>query len=513
MGAGLLALACSSPKEQAPAVTAPPGGSSTPTPTPPVATTPATVTIAVNAGTVVNADAPRLLGISFDGRSSLMMSSGGTPVGYHDPTTGAVYSGVAPLWNDFPITTVRYPGNAVNQGMNWKLAIGPQANRAVQTLPGAQPQRIAFGFDEFMAMAAAQGAAPRDVQIMVIIYPTSTEPNPAQSAADFVEYANAPNNGSNPGGGTDWAAVRAANGHAAPYGIRIWNIGNEPWAPGEFNFQPAPYLAIAVPIIDAMRAIDPTIQVTLPAVGAATSTWNSAMFNAPQLAGKIYGLSPHAFYDDGGTPTPAQVESTIRGVAAAAQAKGWRIVLGDHAHGIVTTSSPTQAQKDIAMQWQGAVTTAHFLAMLSQVPNIERANFWIYGAPAASWAPIRRNTDGSYSLLAVAQLYKTLRTFFHEQVLATTATSVTAGVTPLLNATAFRSLSGAAATVMVVNWDRAATHAVAAPSIAGLRAVSADLLTATSLTSDAFSVGVATPTTSGTYVLAPMSILVIRYAP
>lgn len=513
MGAGLLALACSSPAEHAPPVTAPPGGSTTPPPAPPVTTTPATATITVNAGTVVNPDAPRLLGISFDGRSSLTLSAGGAPVGYHDAATGAVYPAIAPLWNDFPITTVRYPGNAVNQGMNWKLAIGPLAGRAVQSLQGAQPQRIAFGFDEFMAMAAAQGAAPRDVQIMVIIDPTSTEPNPAQSAADFVEYANAPNNGSNPGGGTDWAAVRASNGHAAPYGIRIWNIGNEPWAPSEFNFQPAPYLAIAVPIIDAMRAIDPTIQITLPAVGAATSTWNAAMLNAPQLAGKVYGLSPHAFYDDGGVPTPAQVESTIRGVAAAAQAKGLRIVLGDHAHDIASTTAPTQAQKDLAMQWQGAVTTAHFLAMLSQVPNIERANFWIYGAPAASWAPIRRNTNGSYTLMAVAQLYKTLRPLFHEQVLATTVASATAGVTPLLHATAFRSLTGSAGSVLVVNWDRAVTHAVAAPAIAGLRVTGADLMTATSLTSDAFSVSAATATSSGTYVLAPMSILVIRYAP
>lgn len=512
MGIGLLALACTSPGENAPTATSPPGGSSPPPGTPPVTTTPATAIITVNAGTVVNPDAPRLLGISFDGRSSLTLSSGGTPVGYHDPVTGAVYTGIAPLWNDFPITTVRYPGNAVNQGMNWKLAIGPLASRAVQTLQGAQPQRIAFGFDEFMAMAAAQGASPRDVQIMVIIYPTSTEPDPAQSAADFVEYANAPNNGSNPGGGTDWAAVRAANGHPAPYGIRIWNIGNEPWAPSEFNFQPAPYLAIAVPIIDAMRAIDPTIQVTLPAVGAATSTWNAAMLNSPLLVGKVHGLSPHAFYDDAGTPTPAQVESTLRGVAAAAQAKGWRVVLGDHAHDIAATA-PTQAQKDLAMQWQGAVTTAHFLVMLSQVPNIERANFWIYGAPAASWAPIRRNTNGSYSLLAVAQLYKTLRPLIHEQVLATTVASVTAGVTPILNATAFRSLAGTAGTVMVVNWERAATHAVAAPAIAGLRVTGAELMTATSLASDAFSVNAATATSSGTYVLAPMSILVIRYAP
>src|SRR5690606_26762999 len=38
----------------------------------------------------------------------------------------------------------------------------------------------------------------------------------------------APNDGSNPGGGTDWAAVRAKNGHPEPYNIRYWEFGNEP---------------------------------------------------------------------------------------------------------------------------------------------------------------------------------------------------------------------------------------------------------------------------------------------
>jgi len=349
---------------------------------------------------------------------------------------------------------------------------------------------------------------------MVIIYPTSTEPNPAQSAADFVEYANAPNNGSNPGGGTDWAAVRAANGRAAPYGIRIWNIGNEPWAPGEFNFQPAPYLAIALPIIDAMRAIDPTIQITLPAVGAATSTWNSAMLNSPLLAGKVYGLSPHAFYDDAGTgPTPAQVETTIRSVAAAAQAKGLSVVLGDHAHDIPSTGIPTQAQKDLAMQWQGAGTTAHFLAMLSQTANIERANFWIYGGAAAVWAPIRRNADGSYTLMPAGQLYKQLKSVFLDQALSTTVAAVAAGTTPQLHASVFRSASGADGAALVVNWDRSTTHAVAAPATSGLRVSGATLLSGASLTAETMVSTTVTAASNGVFTLPPTSILVMRYAP
>jgi hypothetical protein len=508
----ILAAACASSSEQPTAATPPPaGGGTTP---PPASGTPATVTIAVNAGTVVNPDAPRLLGISFDGRTSLTLSSGGVPVGYYDPISAQPYAGIAPLWNDFPIPTVRYPGNAVNQGMNWKLAIGPVASRTPQALQGTTAQRIAFGFDEFMAMTAARGVAAKDVQIMVIIYPTTTEPNPAQSAADLVEYANAPNNGSNPGGGTDWAAVRAANGHPAPYGIRLWNIGNEPWAPSEFNFQPAPYLAVAVPIIDAMRAIDPTIRITLPATGGPTSAWNSAMLNSPLLAGKVYGLSPHAFYDDAGSgPTPAQVESTIRAVASAAQAKGLSIVLGDHAHDIVATGSPTQAQKDLAMQWQGAVTTAHFLVMLSQVPNVERANFWIYGAPAATWAPIRRNADGSYTLMPVAQLYKALRTVFLDHALATTVTAASGTTSLPLQATAFRTASGTEGAVLVVNWDRNATHAVAAPAVSGLRVAGATLLNAASLTADTFTVATATAGSNGVYAVPPMAMLVIRYAP
>ena len=51
----------------------------------------------------------------------------------------------------------------------------------------------------------------------------------ASDAADLIEYLNAPADGeaSNPNGGIDWAEIRKENGHAAPYNVTTFEIGNE----------------------------------------------------------------------------------------------------------------------------------------------------------------------------------------------------------------------------------------------------------------------------------------------
>jgi hypothetical protein len=46
----------------------------------------------------------------------------------------------------------------------------------------------------------------------------------AALAADWVEYCNAPYDGSNPNGGTDWAAQRAADGSPDPYYLGEYNV-------------------------------------------------------------------------------------------------------------------------------------------------------------------------------------------------------------------------------------------------------------------------------------------------
>lgn len=483
---------------------------STTSPTPVVTPVPTTVAVAVS-GTVVNADAQRLLGVTFEGRTSMRKgASGTTPAGMYDDATGALYPAVAPLWNTFPLTGMRYPGNAVQQRWDWKGTIGSVASRPLQQLATGSPtQRVVFGFDEFMAMAAARGVAAADVQIMVVIYPTASAPDAAVSAADWVEYANAPNNGSNIRGGTDWAAVRAANGHPAPYGIRIWNIGNEPWIAAEYNFNPTPYIPVALLFIDAMREADPTIRVTIPVLGTATSSWNAGILASTALTSRVWGLSPHYFYSDAGTSvTIAQAETGLRAVTAQAAAKSLTVVIGDHAHGIANTSSSTEA--DLAMQWQGAITTASFLVMASQVPNVDRANFWIYAMPTAVWHPFRVNADGSYTKMAVAALYELLQPTLLAESLATTVTESSTG-SLRVRAAGFRSADGRRMSLVVVNPDRILDHALSASPLTGFSLTQARLLTAAALDADNFSASGATPLAGGGWALPRSSVLVLEY--
>ena len=79
------------------------------------------------------------------------------------------------------------------------------------------PEPSTFGPDE-----AARFMETVNGSLVMVISWNST----AADAADLVEYMNA-EVGVNPNGGIDWAAVRAANGHPEPYGVRYWEIGNE----------------------------------------------------------------------------------------------------------------------------------------------------------------------------------------------------------------------------------------------------------------------------------------------
>ena len=119
--------------------------------------------------------------------------------------------------------SIRYPGGTISNLFNWKTTIGPVEDRKLQIhgfynysgQGGIEPN---FGLTEIANFA--------DDVDSEIIYVYSLGRGNAQDAADLVEYLNA-EVGTNPNGGIDWAAVRAANGHEAPYNVRYFEIGNE----------------------------------------------------------------------------------------------------------------------------------------------------------------------------------------------------------------------------------------------------------------------------------------------
>ena len=492
----------------------------------------ATITVN-NVKTNVMTNTKFLFGITFDARTSLMGTTG--LIGYYD-SSGVVIPQVDALLNKLPMTTLRYPGNGIGVGFNWKNSIGPVNQRPNQDLLGTQgsPQPVKFGFDEFMAMTAAKGVPASEIQIMVPIYDAADTglkisqmraslPNVISHNADWVEYCNAPNDStlSNPGGGIDWAEVRAANGHPAPYGIKIWNIGNEPWSSEEYGGSATgcnSYLTLATPIIDAMLAIDPTIKITMPTNGnPTTGNWSFALINSTLAQqGKIYSLSQHFFGDENPTtPSPSilALNTQINSLITAAAAKNIKVFIGDYAHRI--PDNPNTAQKDSAMQWLGANLEADFLVLLSQKSTIERANFWVYGNATATWHPIRKNSTGNYSLLPAAEIYKILFPAFLDNSVQVTTTSPLAsdGISGSysIRSNAFVSNDLNELNIVAVNRDRNNSVPLQTLGNNGYLLKNTRLFTATTNTSETIIETAATTDVSGNFVMPPMSVLILEY--
>jgi alpha-N-arabinofuranosidase len=99
----------------------------------------------------------------------------------------------------------------------------------------------------------------------VALITLATEWGDPQDAADLVEYLNHPNDGSNPNGGRDWAALRAADGHPKPYGVIWFEFGNEEYGssrktkenPNPVYIGPEEYASRFLKYREAMRAVDP----------------------------------------------------------------------------------------------------------------------------------------------------------------------------------------------------------------------------------------------------------------
>lgn len=113
------------------------------------------------------------------------------------------------------IGMLRYPGGTVANTFRWERAIGPQDERGCQTSGGnGAPLDSTVGPDEHMSMVEQMGTRTT----IVVNFATATP----QEAADWVAYMN------DPEGSSRWAALRAKNGHPEPYGVKWWEVGNEP---------------------------------------------------------------------------------------------------------------------------------------------------------------------------------------------------------------------------------------------------------------------------------------------
>ncbi len=140
----------------------------------------------------------------------------------------------------------RWPGGNFVSAHDWRDAIGEPDNRPPILDPVWNAvQSNDVGTDEFLTLCRLT-----EVEPYITVNSGFGE---AGSAAEYVEYTNGPVT-------TRMGAMRAANGHPEPYGVKFWNIGNEMWGDWQFGYMPLEqYIHKHNFFAKAMRKVDPNI--------------------------------------------------------------------------------------------------------------------------------------------------------------------------------------------------------------------------------------------------------------
>jgi alpha-N-arabinofuranosidase len=151
---------------------------------------------------------------------------------------------------DLNLRAIRYPGGNFLSGYRWEDGIGPKDQRPCRRdLAWQSIETNQFGTDEFMHFCRELNAQP----MLSVNMGTGS----IQDAANLVEYCNGP-------AGTAYADLRARNGHADPYGVKYWCVGNEmdgPWQIGHLEAEE--YGRKALEAAKMMRWHDPSIETVL----------------------------------------------------------------------------------------------------------------------------------------------------------------------------------------------------------------------------------------------------------
>jgi alpha-N-arabinofuranosidase len=144
-------------------------------------------------------------------------------------------------------TTMRYPGGNFASGYHWLDGVGPRAQRpTLRELAWQSLEPNQFGTDEFIELSRRMDWAP----MLTVNLGTGTP----EEARNWVEYCNSPR-------GSKHADLRTANGHAEPYGVKLWCLGNEMDGPWQLGHVPAGEYAVrAQQAAKMMNDVDKSVE-------------------------------------------------------------------------------------------------------------------------------------------------------------------------------------------------------------------------------------------------------------
>jgi alpha-N-arabinofuranosidase len=145
------------------------------------------------------------------------------------------------------VPVLRWPGGNFVSGYHWTDGVGPLERRPRRLeIAWHAEEPNTFGTDELIAYCRELGAEP----YLCLNMGTGT----IDEARAWVEYCNG-------SGDTYWANLRRSHGHAEPYGVRYWGLGNEmygDWQVGSLTADE--YVREARRWVNALRRTDPAIE-------------------------------------------------------------------------------------------------------------------------------------------------------------------------------------------------------------------------------------------------------------
>ncbi|WP_018532053.1 MULTISPECIES: alpha-L-arabinofuranosidase C-terminal domain-containing protein [unclassified Streptomyces] len=135
------------------------------------------------------------------------------------PNEGGIRLDVVEALRTLGIPNLRWPGGCFADEYHWRDGIGPREHRPrmVNSHWGDVVEDNSFGVHEFMALCEMLGAAP--------YISVNVGSGTVREASEWAEYLTRDDD-------SPMAALRRANGRDAPWSVRFWGLGNEPWGCG-----------------------------------------------------------------------------------------------------------------------------------------------------------------------------------------------------------------------------------------------------------------------------------------
>ena len=310
------------------------------------------------------------------------------PLGATDGSVEAAWDHLTDQWREDVVQVTSELGPAMMRWggifadfYRWREGVGPREKRPSmvnQLWGGVESNQVGTG--EFVDFCRRVAADPlicvnfeSDGRQQYVKFKGAVRTGDAKEAAAWVAYCNDPGN-----------AERKANGSAAPFGVRHWQIGNETsYDRNGFDLETA--ARKTVEFAKAMRSADPAIQI----VGWGDSGWAARM---AEMAGEhLQYLAFHHMFDPDNPRQPVLRGELYRRDPDAAWdqlMKAWEM-----ADAKIKTVRESLGAHKIPL----AMTECHFV-----IPGRDRGDVVASWAAGVSYARILNNHERHGDVLKIA---------------------------------------------------------------------------------------------------------------